>query len=652
MKRHMTALRRGKDEHGQVLMLAVVALVLVVIAALLLFDVQNVISGKIKGQNGVDAAALTGAEWQKHSLNLIGELNLIRATGTLISDPFLAPGVEDIVYSMDVDMNGQIFEIPDYRPGPTELEAFTRFPSREEFNSEDENENVRKLIEEVIRVEREISYLANLDDLVSQLQTRISFVGPLIGFGAAQQAAKNNGLLFNGEQNDANETFAEYLKLLRENNEFYNNEEVQFVNDYYWHGPYLNMLYSILGYDGSGGIAAGTKFEFLGMPVFSSDSSSELSAYLGNKYFYQHILGRNWCALDPVLKLDFSGNWWNDFRKAENNDFSRQSEILPLHITFIRGSHELGRVASPPDEFSPYNTALGLGAFDSFARDDELFSSIFNSEVPFDYEVEYTEEYEPAAGNVRKKNYNSVIKSFGTFNDRDAGRRYNLLPLLSWATFDDEWMAYGDYQKEWAKDCLRGSGFQEGMDYQSGALAFFESKQPMRTISSSGSVGRPRSGSYTDRIETNAEAKPIGRIRTENGQYLRPFEAGGLILPVFTKTALIPIALEQVRGISMGDIDWFYYLTEFVPLLSESPTLDDAWERASNTEGYHSGRYMSYYQALKLLDDPAFRKRGLDWLDSPSAWARDANGNRYPIRTHRDDCHVTGGGSQPTFSLH
>ena len=96
MKRNIAALRRKRNgEHGQVLILAVVALILVIIAVLLLFDVQTVIRGKVKAQNGVDAAALTGAEWQKHSLNLIGELNLVRATGTLISEPFFARGILD-----------------------------------------------------------------------------------------------------------------------------------------------------------------------------------------------------------------------------------------------------------------------------------------------------------------------------------------------------------------------------------------------------------------------------------------------------------------------------------------------------------------------------------------------------------------------------
>ena len=50
------AIGRRNGESGQVLILAVVAMILIVIAALLLYDVQTVIRGKVKAQNAVDAA--------------------------------------------------------------------------------------------------------------------------------------------------------------------------------------------------------------------------------------------------------------------------------------------------------------------------------------------------------------------------------------------------------------------------------------------------------------------------------------------------------------------------------------------------------------------------------------------------------------------
>ena len=146
MKRNMTAFRRRRGEQGQVLILAVVALILVIIAVLLLFDVQTVIRGKVKAQNAVDAAALTGAEWQKHSLNLIGELNLVRATGTLISDPFFANGILN-------NPNSNAAEFFADLNLPTAQEDFTLFPEKAEFYNPDGSLNVEMLMNEVLRVD-------------------------------------------------------------------------------------------------------------------------------------------------------------------------------------------------------------------------------------------------------------------------------------------------------------------------------------------------------------------------------------------------------------------------------------------------------------------------------------------------------------------
>lgn len=273
MKRNRTAvMRRGHGEHGQVLILAVVALILVIIAILLLFDVQTVIRGKVKAQNGVDAAALTGAEWQKHSLNLIGELNLVRATGTLISEPFFARGILD-------NPNSNAAEFFSDLPQPLTQEEYTLFPEKSEFYNSDGSLNVDKLLEEVLRVEKEKRFLDALDDLVSQLQTRISFAGPLIGFGAAQQAAKNNGITYDPDSSDF---YIKYLNLVG-NGGVYERLTPVFVKDYAWRMPYISMLDSILDYstqhnDFTGetenrayGIAAGTKFKFVGMPTLTTN---------------------------------------------------------------------------------------------------------------------------------------------------------------------------------------------------------------------------------------------------------------------------------------------------------------------------------------------------------------------------------------------
>jgi len=661
MKRDLTALRRRRGEHGQVLILAIVALILVIIAVLLLFDIQTVIRGKVKAQNGADAAALTGAEWQKHSLNLIGELNLVRATGTLISDPFFAKGILD-------NPNSNAAEFFADLPQPLTQEEFTKFPEKAEFYNEDGSLNVDKLMEEVLRVEKEKRYLDALDDLVSQLQTRIAFVGPLIGFGAAQQAAKNNGITFDAEASDF---YIKYLELVG-NNGIYEHVTPVFVKDYGWRNPYVSMLNSILDYsafhnDLTGhtenrayGIAAGTKFKFVGMPSLTTNPPSDLSNYLGDKHFYDMIHARDWCGLDRLLRLDFSGNWWGDFECEFDSNFSNQSEILPLHIAFSESS----------DVYDNANDAGALGRYKESGK--KLFSETFNDENPYEYEV--SDDVETSEEHEGKKHTYYTLTNISitinsalfeeTYNDKDADKRYDLLPRLSWAVFDEEWAAFGEDKREW-EEYLRGR-FKSGMDYRSGAVAYFEAQQD--TVTVSGSMGRPRRGfmapdvgqvfasaqtngeaqrvsralyrlndmNTVNRIETNAEAKPIGRIRTEKGQYLRPFEAGRMVLPVFTETALIPIAMEPVDGMSMSDIDWLYYLTEFVPLLSGSPSLQDAWQRAMELYPNHLGYFSKYVSALAVLGDPEFRQAGLDWLDATAVWTKDENGNRVPLYTNRE----------------
>ena len=660
MSRYGRAFRRKRGEHGQVLILAVVALILIIIAILLLFDVQTMIRGKIKVQNGLDAAALTAAEWQKHSLNLIGELNLVRATGTLISDPFFAGGV----LNAPADQGNSAEFFADV-PLPVEQEEFTLFPEKSEFYNEDGSVNYEKLIKEVIRVEKQKRYLDNLDTIVSQLQTRISFVGPLIAFGAAQQAAKNNGLTYD---DTASEFYVEYLKMVA-NEGIYEHLTPVFVNDYAWRWPYAYMLESIMDlasyhneYTNSTenhafGISVGTRFKFMGMPSLTTNPPSDFSYYLGNKGFYQMIHGRDWCGLDRLLRMNYNGNWWGSFECEFDAEFSQQSEILPLHIEFSEKNKD------------PYDTAKEQNAFDRYLRDGEkLISETFNDEDPYDYtvsdDVETREEVDGKNRTYYRMDKISItLKGLSAYNDHDADRRYDLLPLLSWAIFDDDWYEYDTEKEEW-EIYLRGN-FKEGLDYTSGARAFFEAEQQPVTIS--GSMGRPKHGSRPPdigqvfassdtkgeaqlisgalnrldngsigRIRSTAEAKPLGRIKTAGGSYLRPFEAGRMILPVFEDTALIPTALEPVDGMSMLDLDWLFYLLEFVPILARSPSLEDAWREAAALHPGHLHYYAYYYSALLLLNDPTFRQTGINWLNDVAIWEKDKKGIRHPRYTNRE----------------
>ena len=682
-RKHTAAWHRKRGEHGQVLILAVVAIILVILAILLLFDVQTVIRGKVKAQNGVDAAALTAAEWQKHSLNLIGELNLVRATGTLISEPFFAEGILK-------DPNIK-FDFPDdIKPNfpPVEQEKFLLFPEKSEFIKDDELDRIM-LHNELARIELEKRFLEILDRLVSQLQTRIAFTGPLIAFGAAQQAAKNNGITYDP---DAGQFFAFYLEIV-EHNMLYNTIDPLFFG-YDWRNSYVPMLKSAFdisyGKDEQNfdpfaedngtslyGIAVGTRFKFTGMPELTGDPPTDLSYYFGQKQTYEMIHARNWCWLDHLLQLDFYGNWWTSFLCEPNNDdFPRQSEILPLGITFS------GKGDSP----DIYDEAETSGALARYAdKRNKLISETFNQEIPYEYTVEGNEtESERQEGNktiyetlsdisIARSSWDIEREVFEKrYNDEDDDRHYEILPHLSWALFDNSWTPYGETKSEWEK-YLRGD-FKAGLDYQSGARAFFETKQ--NTVTISGTMGRPGRTGGTNfgqvfsstaagadagaasgtiyrlnsigKIEANAIAKPIGRINVQGKKLLRPFEAGRMVLPVFTKTALIPISLEPVEGFSMLDIAWLYYLTEFVPLLADSPTLEDAWAKAMERYPSHLHYFVYYYQALCMINDPDFRQSGLDWLDATAVWGKDDEDNPFPIYTNREHhCYGLGVESNP-----
>ena len=674
-RHNKTAVRRDRNERGQVLILAVVALILVIIAVLLLFDIQTVIRGKVKSQNAVDAAALTAAEWQKHSLNLIGELNLVRATGTLISDPFLARGILE-------DPRSNAAEFFSTLPKPLTQEKFTLFPEKESFyfykpdGSLDRERMAAEILKALNYVGMQKAYLSSLDDLISQLQTRISFVGPLIGFGAAQQAAKNNGVTYDRE---AGEFFKYYLELIgglnrSEEASVYERITSSSIHGYPWREPYFHMVSSIADLEDrhneltgetetiAYGIVAGTKIKFAGMPNLVGNPPTDISFYLGQKEFYDWIHARNWCALYRILRLDFSGNWWGDFECEYEFDFAEQSEILPLNIDF--------ETRTP----SPYEEAYEVKALGRYAGSGEtLFSETFNRENPF-YDPEITRE---TIETTNQENHILITNKYTVhlsedfrdrltadpesalvtfYNDEDADRRYDLLPELSWATFNSKWNTYDDIS-DW-NEYLRGNRFKDGMDYKSGAQAFFELQQDTETIT--GSMGRTmgnandshapdvgqvfassdthgeaqhlsstlRSMHNINRITANAQAKPVGRIQCADNTFLRPFEAGRMILPIFTDTALIPIALEPAEGFSSAlDIPWLYYLTEFVPLLSGSPSIQDSWERAAEMYPAHL-RYFAYYvAALHMLNDPNFRQQGLNWLEAPAVWTKDEEGN-------------------------
>ena len=580
-KSRYSVLRQRSRERGQVLILAVLAMVILTTAVLVLFDVQRIMRGKIKVMSGIDAAALTGAAWQKNSLNLIGELNLVKACDVLISDALYGIGGNPDDYMK--------LQLPQ-NPTPAEIEAA------------------------VEKARQELAQLKNSADMLTEMQVRIAFVGPLIGFGAAQQAAKNNGLPSNYNCN-------QYLIDLYgeiHNPETYGNPAIapQIYYGYSWRMPYAAMIQEILGgLDAASatGAAVGTSVRHIGMPRLYTDPPTKPNfiAYLQMRIIFDAIAANDWCMLQALLDADYSGKWWGSIKVDRNEEFLGGSEILPIHVNYVTGQQV-------------YDFANDAGYLDDAVKRKKRRDSLL---------VKLSGHY----------NDLDPVSSNGELNPDDADLKFNPLPSITWAVFGEQWRSYGNAgisSDDWEK-YLR-SGFREGMDYYSGALSYFSVSVPNRTLTrntnpaealrrqtAASDNGNPlwrRMGRYADRaaraqrrsstvgIRFSATAKPFGILKAQDGSVHHPF-AAAMVLPVFPQTALIPVALERSYGTAMDDRAWILYLTEFLPALGMSDTLEDA-QRYMKPEHYQTVKDAGYIDLIRKLADPAWRAEGIRWLNS------------------------------------
>ena len=588
-------------------------LVVILAAVMIFFEVHNAIRAKVKGQNAVDAAALAGANWQRHTLNLIGELNLVKAADVLLTAEALGISADPESYMKEAP--------PDQLVDPQLLQA------------------------DLERVEAEKEKLRTTLELVTEMQTRISFVGPLIGFGAAQQAAKNNGLSAN---NASGKLLYDILYRNILDDSIYGNVEVvpQVINGYTWRQPYAAMIGTLLDITDGGknvnGVAVFPRFVSLGS-LAATLQGSPFSAYLSDRAFYDAVMGNNWCAvmafLDRTAERNMSGAWWGKFQCDYNSGFLKQSEILPVHIDFFEGDEPRSEAEASIEKMME-------------KRNIRPLSSFYDKTDPYPHTgsesggITYTGTYDDQGRPVRDASDTELRLS---------------LPDISWAVFDDEWESYSDTKKAQWEQFLEGE-FRPGLDY-SGALSYFEAGLSMKSYPGAGmSAGAFRDlGSGTDgkrmkkyarsaaeagdhlkamnsSIITSSSAKPLGKIQTESGTDLPPFGAGSLVLPVFTHSILIPISLDPPEGFSLLDISWFYFAAEFLPLLGESDSLAEAKSKADRQHPDHAAHYDYYYRALQKMNDPKWREAGLTWLNAPADYYIDEQGIQHVKSRNRDHC--------------
>lgn len=567
-----------KKSHGQVLILGVMALILIVTGILILFDVQRIIRGKSKTMAAIDAAALTGANWQKHSLNLIGELNLVKACTVLISDPD---------YGINKD--------PDY---------FMKV-EKDEFG------NITK--ESIDRAKAEFNDLEAASDTLSQMQLRTCFVGPLVGFGAAQQTAKNNGLSYNADCIKFINQMIHYLDIA----DFYVHDDFvkQEYFGYRWRIPYINMLAAIR--EGNRGIAVGTNVNLIGLPKLYTDppTTPDYISYIQSRGIIDAILGRDWCIIKVLVDAAWTPQWWgNIVQNRKNQKLMTGSEIMSLSVEFL-----------PPRK---KDDDLGK---DTFAAKRSQADSLIIKDSVADSQIDRLK------GNDREKlidAYNRmdpVTENGNATGDEDL--KFNPLPALTWAVFGEDWLPYSNI-----KD-LEGNfraPFREGAAYTSGALSYFSVHVPMQTLTSRfdfsknlsfGSRGEKsrkmneymrhagkgiRDSRSISSIAYDAVAKPFGRLELESGEMRPPFEAR-LVLPVFETVTLIPVALECPEGLPMHDYSWVLYITKYLPALGNSGSLEEALSKLPAEEAVLVNPYV---EALRLLDSPEFREQGRTWLNA------------------------------------
>ncbi|MBN2640392.1 MAG: Tad domain-containing protein [Victivallales bacterium] len=572
--------QRVSAQSGQTLVMVMIIFIIMLVICLFLVDVQRVITIKAKSVSAVDSAALVGAEWQRHTLNLIGEINLIKATTALIED--FAGDTADDNYMRIIDKENP------------QTDIITRvLPQLQRFQAAEAN--------------------------LTQMQVRLSFVGPMLGVGAAQQAAKNNGLNFNGGYCQA---VYRHLQRLRTGGAYSADMVSQEIEGYEWKEPYANMLEEVLHIQDGAiyGIAVDPHPNYLNYPRIDPD-------FLTARALYQAVNTDDWCArvLRDVIYGGLSTNWWEDISiRADSMTFPRESEYLTLGISFTSGAYnEEKEMAISSLLNQPFRENPG-----------ELISSLFQ-----DQRDPYTIDNQ---GNILNP----------ARNEDDGDWKFYAMSRIRWAQFDYSWEDYDDETIGLWSNYLRG-GFQDGYAY-SGAISYIKAKVPPDTITAQWkNLGKDKPTSANQRrylaegedsldplmrqtghkteleslktaeermeseqgtMYTNAIAKAFGKLELDTGEILTPHSAR-LILPVFTHSSLVPVSLDQPNGDDLDDDESFMlFLTEYIPALQASGGFDDMQDWLNNS-AYGSG-LQKYHNALVKLNDPAWREEVRSWLEA------------------------------------
>lgn len=574
--------RRRRGERGQTLLFGLIAIVILVVAIFVLFDLQTVIRFKVKAQTAVDAAALTAAKWQKDSLNLIGEINLVKACTVIISDGAFGIGGDPDTY---VDRDSNTWDALNAAKGP-------------------------------------LDQMAAAYGILTQMQVRLSFVGPLIGIGAAQQAAKNNGLDYS--QSYSNGAVWAY-KNVRDGYDADHGLSMIYPANYSWgydwKPPYQALLADLIwGTTSADDSRMSYAFAVnpnkkMGVPqvYFDPDDPHIPAGPFNSANFYANCFSVNpegantgWCFLLPFRTTTFDELWWKRMKVRMAWSFPYESEYCPLQVSFEGGP--------------AYNSSVS-SYIDAEGRDLVPLSKTYDN---YDPRTTIFNTYRLDANGRRVR---PEYSNTGNLNDTDGKYSpFGSLPQFTWCIYDmggdttstsasgssvtwNRWDTCTDSNKPYLygyDETMRGPTDQKlkpEYAYKSGAFAFMGATFPdsgqhlwlgNMTVKSGGgsenAVIDPNAADYRssvlgydryqDRLGTTiksnlykldssersylqftgqntsdlyfrtagkyvatAVAKPMGRIPVKGSgaasEYLQPCSTS-LILPVFDNVCLVP----------------------------------------------------------------------------------------------------------------
>ena len=539
----MKKINRGNSEKGQTMILGVIAVLILLIAILFLFDLHSIIRVKVKTQNAADAAALTAANWQRHSLNLIGELNMVKACTVLVTD----------------------------------LEPFG-----------DDTPDV----------------ITEKSELITEMQARVSFVGPMIGFGAAQQAAKNNGM---NPVDHYTAVVSQHIDNL-ENEDYYGstagiNQEIE---NYSWRWAYQDMIEAVNS--GQGGIAAAPNADFATLPEITPNS------WLMDLGLYRAISAEYWCygTLSSLIQnYPFSGTWWQVSIVENTGRFTEECEYSPIFIEY-----------SAVGDLEPFNLA----------------ESTLRAEAP-------------ERGMTVSDGYDKTDS-----NDTD-GINYTL-PYVKWCIYESSWESTPS--SEWTDGLYLRAPLMPDYTY-GGAVAKMTCRAEPTVMSSNYKVSGP-SGTWLEtstaevsEVYCSALAKPLGRL----AEGIPPYVAK-MVLPVFDKSRLIPIAMQDPTGLYDPFNEDQYTLFQFLKWAAtvsdidnpgSSPPAGGAYylaclQKLNDVEWRSKGFNKSYVSTVPTTRyDPTSNPTGAGWLQMGHTYSYDASGNATAVlTTNEDTCDDWGGG--------